>query len=158
MSNCKCTGHRCHGARILKYHWLYDLQKISFQIKNNIAYVASTSSDAIYAVALDSGNNWIIADDTTGTGPALGFLESIIFDNTENVLYVSDDVAGVVLSVNIATGNRQILSGSSEALPIKAARAMGFDPINKRIFVADAAVSNIYVIDIESGERAIFLH
>lgn len=146
-----------------------DWLSIAINNETNVAYISTRTVEnssieetstlgGVFAIDLNSGISWEIASEFTGSGSQLGDLDSLTFNSTNNTLFAVNDIEGLIFSVDIENGNRQIISSNAIGTPINGAFNIEFDAENKRLFLADFVKSNIYVIDLESGERAILLH
>ena len=101
---------------------------------------------ALYSIDRNTGVRRVIADATTGTGPLLGRPEVVDIDPEHSVAYVLDRYNGGIFSIDLASGERRILTGTFGS-PIGLALDVG----HQRLYVADDYPGAIYRIDLATG-------
>ena len=87
---------------------------IVLKADDSIAYIGDWNQQAIYSVNLSTGVRTILSDDSTGdgTGPAFNRITQLVLNSSETTLYVASSNNSTIFSVDIATGNRTIISNS----------------------------------------------
>lgn len=99
-----------------------------------------------------------IASNDVGSGPAFTTLSGAAFDASGENLLVTDSSAGAVYSVNIATGDRIVVSqdgvvGTGTAL--EAAVDVELDADNSVLYVLTQRVGAVYSVDLTTGNRTL---
>ena len=77
------------------------------------------------------------------------------YDDAKECLFIADSKHDLLITVDVATGDREVLSQPNGTIPLYGASGMSFDSETNNIFVADFNKESVYVIDAISGERAI---
>ena len=110
-------------------------------------FVADGELDAIFSVSMATGDRSRLA---TGI-PRIFDPNELDFDTVRGKLLLSDEQAGV-LSIDVATGARQVVSSSQSPGPqIYYHRGVGFDAARDRILVNDS--SSLFAVSPLTGER-----
>ena len=117
-----------------------------------------TTGDAILAVDLGSGDRSIVSGPGMGSGPDLRLPIAMGLDIDNNRLFVGTDSWGSVISVDLSTGDRVLVSetrgpGSGPALVFPT--DIVWDSTASRIIVADRDAGQLLQIAPDSGNRAI---
>ena len=101
-----------------------------------------------------------------GSGPPLpSFGYHMVLSSDATALYIADDDERSILAVDVATGDRTVLSDDSDAyaggaevgtgVPLVGTNAIGWDPVSNRILVADSDADRLVAVDVTTGNRTI---
>lgn len=92
-----------------------------------------------------------------GTGPALGLPTSMALDQAGNRLLVSDFSYSAVVSIDLATGDRTIVSDANRGggEPLVRPHTIVLTSDGKRAMVLDEVLQAVVSIDLEDGDRRI---
>lgn len=120
-------------------------------------------SEALYGVDLESGQATRLSGLGTGSGPAFNTPQSVAVDPSQGVAYVVDDDdfnPARILAVDLANGAREVISGSGvgDGPSLIAPRSIAVEPEQNRALVVGEDSESVYVIDLDSGQRAIASH
>ena len=103
-------------------------------------------SNAITTIDLATSTETILSDINNGTGTAPTVITDLAYDSASNMIYASDNVAGTIIEINPATGNRVDLTSLTATLSISV------DSTNAIIYAAENNGSDTIVpIDITTG-------
>jgi hypothetical protein len=86
---------------------------IDIDVINNRALVVDSAANALFGVDLDSGTVNVISDKYTGQGVNFSEPNSILFDGEK--VFISDRGLSSIVSVDLASGDRHLLSPSELA-------------------------------------------
>ncbi|UTW47037.1 hypothetical protein [Bacterioplanoides sp. SCSIO 12839] len=141
--------------------------------------VVDSGLHAVIAVDVDSGDRTIISDDDdtnnnnaqVGTGPGLDFPTSIALDSSDPAnprLFITDADLDAVVSVDLNTGDRTVLSDDDDESNGNAevGTGIGFrspqsitldnrDPDNLALLVVDSSLDAVIAVDVASGNRTV---
>ena len=122
----------------------------------NTAYVAEPELNAIFSVDLSSGERSIISSDVAGGGSALDFPRGLAIDDDGDTLYVVN--ADRVIAVDTESGFRRLIFAANQGVGAEFAPTADivYDSGRNRLFVGVGPVSGMAVVDIPSGDKAIF--
>ena len=114
------------------------------------------SSPRLLSLDLTSEALSIISGDGTGTGPEMRTPESIALDSINNRLLVTDSVKGALFSINLATGERSIVSdddstGPSFSLPV----GLALKSDGNTALVVDAQAGVLFSVNLQTGARSV---
>ncbi|KAF0809143.1 NHL repeat containing protein [Alcanivorax sp. S71-1-4] len=118
----------------------------------------------VLAVDLDTENRTLISGSGRGSGPGLEVTESLYLDAGANRLFAVDNrsVSGPsrrLLSIDLANGNRTVLSSSGENIgtgpAILNATSLDFDSETHRFLIADSSAQRLLTVDRETGDRQV---
>ncbi|MCP4406253.1 MAG: hypothetical protein GY807_00505 [Gammaproteobacteria bacterium] len=135
---------------------------------NNRAFVVdpdlgiSPDKSAVLKVDLDSGDREILSGvGNKGAGPVFGRPISIALDLDNNRVLVGDGANGglkALFEVDLTSGDRQVISDSANGSgpAFNAVLNMALDSDNNRIFLADLVSNTLVVVDLISGDKAIY--
>ncbi len=130
---------------------------IALDTANNRALVTAGSFGlkAVLAVDLATGDRSVISDANTGSGTALGSPVGIALDTANNRALVTDGFFGLkaVVAVDLATGNRTMITGSGTALGDP--RGITLDTANNRALVTDSLLDAVVEVDLATGDRTV---
>ncbi len=136
-------------------------QSIALDPANNRLVLVDSSLGAVFTVDLNSDQRTIVSSDDIGGGPPLIFPVGVAVDETTSRAYVvdggSDGVEPALVEVDLATGNRSILSNSSNGggpdflFPDTVALDLGGN--RNRALVVDVGSDTVYAVDLNSGDR-----
>ena len=120
---------------------------ITINPQGDSIFVADDELDAIFSVSMATGDRSPLAtSDPRSFGP-----NELDFDTVRGKLLLSDEQAGV-LSIDVATGVRQVVSSSQSPGPqIFYHRGVGFDAARDRILVNDS--SSLFAVNPLTGVR-----
>jgi hypothetical protein len=140
---------------------LYNVASIVIDKVNHRALVATNSS--IVAIDLNTGARTVISNSGLGSGPFFTTTPVIVLDVATNpsvprVVGVGN-VGGAsveVFTVNLANGNRQVLSPSDSISPaILIPKSAELDPSTHRLMVSDFGSGSLLAVDLVTGNRSI---
>ena len=141
--------------------------------------VVDSGEDAIFSVDLDNGDRTIISDDDdtdnnnaqVGTGPGFDIPNSIALDSSDPAnprLFVVDSSLDAVISVDLNTGNRTVISDDDDEFNGNAevGTGIGFnsprsvtlddrDPDNLALLVVDSGLDAVIAVDVATGNRTV---
>jgi DNA-binding beta-propeller fold protein YncE len=130
---------------------------------NGKLLVGDDGADRLFAVDLAGGQRTLLSGlDPLGTpvgaGPAFATIEAIAFDALNNRVLVADSGLAALVSVDLATGDRSILSsnetvGAGPPLSFPVGVALGANA--GEAFVADRNLGAIVHVDLATGDRAV---
>jgi hypothetical protein len=115
---------------------------VAYRASTSEYYVVDFTANSLYAVRRGETPR-IVSDANTGSGPALNNPIRIEIDDEHGVAYVAD--GGTVLSVDLATGARQIVVSGLGNLT-----GLTSDFANRLLYVSEGSGS-VYRIDLASG-------
>lgn len=126
---------------------------------------------AIVAVDLLTGNREILVDENSdcgesGCGVDMVSVNSVTFDGANNRLLVVESYDAALIAVDLASGRREVLSGSDsvegdevgEGEFFSSPVGVALDLDNHRVFVADSGgigFGAIFSVDLDSGDRQV---
>ena len=130
------------------------------------ALVPTSSDRALFSVNLETGGRAVVSSASTGTGPDFGTPRFMALRGTShaNRLLITDSgILDALLSVNLETGDRELLSGSSGVGAQKVLvgagndfsdpRGIALDDGNDIAYVADAGSKTVVIVDLTTGDR-----
>ncbi len=106
-------------------------------------------------VNVSTGEGRLISGDTTGDGLPFFVLGSVDYDAVNHRAFAVDQFLDAMLSIDIASGNRGIVSSADMGVGpnLSNLTSVAFDGANNRALVTDK--DNLMSINISSGDRAI---
>ena len=120
---------------------------ITISPQGDAIFVADDELDAIFSISVATGNR----SQLTSGEPRFFAPNELDFDTVRGKLLLSDEQAGI-LSIDVATGVRQVVSSSQSPGPqISYHRGVGFDAARDRILVNDS--SSLFAVNPLTGER-----
>ncbi len=135
---------------------------VAIDSDSNLAYVGNSnlSNARLFAVNLSTGNRTLVSDNSKGSGPALRAVTDVILDKDNNRLIaingrITDEF---VFTVDLATGNRTILSGVDvgEGIAFDLPTKLALDAANNRVLVTDFSGKAVIAVDLTTGNRTEF--
>lgn len=124
-----------------QFPFVYD---IALDAEADTAFVLNSYHGSVVAVDLASGARTVVSSEGVGAGPSLTDPAGIVFDDatlpSEPRLLVSDRALGLVLAVDIASGDRSVLSSTSPqgtGLALNHPSSIELDAANHRLLVVD---------------------
>jgi hypothetical protein len=75
---------------------------------NDRLFVAEFSG-RVLSVDMLNGNRKVVSDRYTGNGPNLGILQNLIYDDLNNVVWVTDTRVGGVMQIEPVSGDRAVI-------------------------------------------------
>jgi DNA-binding beta-propeller fold protein YncE len=120
---------------------------MSFDDSSGRLFVTDPAENTVFEVDMDTGDRTAIFDTGLGDGPSLSFPGEIRRDEANNRLLVVSqkglaNARGVLYSVDVATGNRTLISGDG----------VGAGPALNRIFGFDTNLRRSRVLALVAGE------
>lgn len=111
-------------------------------------------------IVLSTGDRTILSDSVTGSGPMWAFADGLEVDFVAGVGYIVDDGGTAVYSVDIATGDRTIVSdnaGTGTGPNISFPHDLQLDVANNRALIINrgGVNRNLMAVDLASGDRTI---
>lgn len=135
---------------------------VAIDSDSNLAYVGNSnlSNARLFVVNLSTGNRTLVSDNSKGTGPALRAVTDVIVDKDNNRLIaingrITDEF---IFTVDLATGNRTILSGADvgEGIAFGIPTKLTLDAANNRVLVTDFSAKAVIAVDLTTGNRTEF--
>ena len=125
--------------------------------------VAEGGGHAIVAVDLATGVRTTISyaapldpNNQVGSGPAVYGLGQIVVDSARQRILVPDvsptPFVGRLFSIDIATGNRTVLTASTSEVELHFPNAVAFDPAAEQVYVGMAERARVYRYDVASTQ------
>ena len=117
--------------------------------------------DNLVAIDLTAGGApTVLSNDNTGTGDLFGDPRALAVNAAGDTAYVADEGLDAILSVNLANGNRTILSQgggtpTGSGPDFLQPRGMVLDAANSRLIVVDAGVDALIGVNLANGDRTI---
>ncbi len=136
---------------------------IALDTVNNRLLVADSSSsrDALFAVDMATGSRSIVSGRSATSELRLGgsFLSDLVVNASANIAYYSAHFDSTVISINLVTGERAILTSDTvpdEVNPFSSdINALVLDDANARLLVA-VNDGNVFEVDLSTGQRSLF--
>lgn len=132
----------------------------AYDAANNRLFISS--DDVVMQVDASSGDRSIIASAAIGSGINLVSAQDIVIDSDNNRLLINDRGLDAIVAVDISNGDRSLISGDTGGL----ARGNGplfsenfgllVDAQNHIAYVVDVDYPAVFIVDLISGDRAIF--
>jgi hypothetical protein len=129
---------------------------LALDIQNASAYASDSSTDEIFHVNLVDGTRTVIASPNAGSFDYDRPTEiSINEDKTHLYVIVEVNLQAAVMSVEIATGERILVSGASagSGTDLKFARDIILNSNDSELWVLDSGLEGIVSIDLSDGHR-----
>ncbi|WP_444891599.1 hypothetical protein [Microbulbifer sp. DLAB2-AA] len=141
----------------------FGLASLQVDRVNDTAYILSQASGQLYKVILNTGSITQVSRNFRGKGPSLtGFsVLGFEYDVINNYLVtltssVWSDGGGKIMSIDINSGDRKVISGPDHGLGVKFSHANDLSISQQgNIFVADSGGNDIKVVNAQTGDRAI---
>lgn len=136
-------------------------RKIDLDEANNRAFVLDDDFNSILAVNLTDGSRTIISSSNipaNDTSNLLTFPYDMEFDSARNRLLIADYDLQAILSVDIATGARSVLSGYDVPDGVNIfsdVSTIALDKINNRLLSVDRTLGALMAVDLITGSRQI---
>ncbi len=126
---------------------------------SNRVYVLGASS--LWSVDVSSGIRALVSGPTRGTGDTFVLAIDLALDGDDHLAYVLDVGSGVaaqIFTVDLATGDRQLISGSTRGSgpDLPQATAIVLDEARGRLLVSDDALDAVVSVELTSGDRTVF--
>lgn len=136
-----------------------NLPGLAFDSAGNRLLATESLPDALSSVDLITGVRTVLADATTGSGPALAEPYRVSHDPAGNRALVSilgPGAPDAVFAVDLATLERTILSDATHGSgPMFSGPGdLVLDPANQRVLLGDLSDETIWSIDLVTGARA----
>ena len=112
-------------------------------------HITATSEGRLFAIDLATGNRTILADNSTGTGPALGTLTFITLDTPNDRVYAYNST-GSFFAIDPASGDRTLLgSFSGNAGPTTVNEiGLALDRLHGRLLYTKSDNDSILAVDL----------
>lgn len=121
--------------------------------ENNRAIAVAPSDPSVIAIDLTSGKVSDISRSASSEGEhEFKYPAAITWDRINNRVLVLDN--GRVISVNLANGNRQLISPSPAGHNYHASPIIA-DPNHDRVYLIDSTTRSVVAVDLVSGARVI---
>jgi hypothetical protein len=127
------------------------------------ALVVSFSLKAVFAVDLVTGDRTVLSDQSTGSGPLFSSPLDITLDTSTSparaLVTDSNFVVSRVLAVDLATGDRSVLSdastGSGTAFVTPRGIELDTSTNPARALVTDLDLGAVFAVDLATGDRSV---
>ncbi len=146
------------GARRVVATFEQDIVGLALDEAARVAYVAYR--DRVFAVDLKTDAMTTVAQAAIGTGAPIGLLSDLLFDPVGNRLLMADEQQEAILVLDPVTGVRSVLSQAGqrgEGPGFEAINSLTFGPDSGVLFVTNQLGENLMRVDLDSGDREIFL-
>lgn len=134
---------------------------IVYEQATDTVFVLLPLDDAILSVDMKTGNKSLVTGNVAGFGNVgegenLRTSRNMAADLESQTLYVIDSSVGLI-AVDIATGNREVISSNSlgGGVPFIDPRGIAFDKAHDRFFIGDRIHNSLIVVDKNTGDRAV---
>ena len=135
-------------------------------LNGNLAYVVDFDRDQVVEVNIDDGITRIVSDSVTGNGPDIFGPNGIALINGNTTALVSNFVPDEMLSVDLAGGDRAIVSHANPSNDPKISPNVGAGPTlfgpsgigivdDSHVLVSNYAADEIIEVILPSGDRTI---
>jgi DNA-binding beta-propeller fold protein YncE len=120
-----------------------------------ISSLSPTDNASVISYDIDGDNPQVIVDDSRGQGPVVSWPIDGDLDRDRSRLLVLDSEVPALFAVDLASGDRQVLSGGSvgSGQPWDYPRAIRYDRSTDRAYVVDDR--SVIAVDLASGDRSI---
>lgn len=122
--------------------------------------ISDSSSNRVVNIAPHSAKTNLLSGSNRGAGPALGIISDLALDSIQQRVIVLDQVKQghqvlrLLTSIDLHSGDRQILSGASVGSgPLLASNAMTYDHVEHIVYLAYD--TGILRVDLQTGNREI---
>jgi hypothetical protein len=132
---------------------LVDPRELAFDETGSRCLVWDAGRGAVIAVGVRSGDRTLVSSSTRGSGPALTSVRAMAVDAARDRLLAADVGAAEtrLFAIQLATGNRTIISGTGTALELPQSLVVSGD----RAIVGDASLRAIVTVDLLTGDRSV---
>lgn len=124
----------------------------------NILPVTSSASQGVLALDLADGARSVFSSNPTHNGDPFDDPSAIAVDSANGHALVADRALNAVFNVNLATGDRVVLSDSvthPSADAFDTPSGIAVDSANNRAFVLDEGLEAVVAVNLTSGSRSI---
>ena len=133
-----------------------NLEDIVVDSANNQALVATSGSSAVYGVNLTTGERSILSNNSIPNAdiPFSYLVRAIALDSVSNRVLVVDESLRAVVSVDLTSGERSILSDSSTPNAnntLFKPTSITLDRANNRALVTDTTLDAVVAVDLVFG-------
>ncbi|GAA5443599.1 hypothetical protein Misp06_01776 [Microbulbifer sp. NBRC 101763] len=141
----------------------FELASLQIDRVNDVAYILSQSSGQLYKVILGNGSITQVSRNFRGKGPSIAGISipGFEYDVINNYLVtltssVWSDAGGKIMSIDVDSGDRKVISGPDHGLGVKFSHANDLSISQQgNIFVADSGSNDIKIVNTQTGDRAI---
>ncbi|MCA8837517.1 MAG: hypothetical protein K8963_06670, partial [Proteobacteria bacterium] len=127
---------------------------------NNRLLVVDSTIDAIVAVNLTNGNRSLVvppppSPPMLGSGGRLSAPVGVALNDDTNTLYIADDGINAVVSVDLASGNRAVVSNDATGTgtALVSPRGLGWNAQATMLFIPDNTLDGVIAVDPATGNR-----
>lgn len=143
------TGPNTQAAQDIEYNPATNLAYV-------FAYLTFTTTPAVYLIDLNTGNRSILSDITHGTGTDFLFAGGLALNVAGNEVFALDPSLHAVISVDMTTGNRTIVSQNDVlglGINFSSPTDVEYDAANNRVLVVDPNLDALIGVDLATGDR-----
>ena len=131
--------------------------------------MADPDSNALYVIIegkivkidLATERSEELSSNEAGTGPTIGVLSGAVLDRGNNRILVTEPTKHAVMAVDLATGNRSVLSsekfGIGSGPSLGSASDIAIDTQNNIAYVSSTGPDQLYTVNLATGERNLAL-
>ncbi len=126
--------------------------------------VSDYSQQAILSIDASTGVRSVFSNSSTGTGDLFGvvddkYVSAIGFDEHNQRALVTETFSGKIFAIDLATGNRSLLSSVTSDNPynvVNNSYGVAIADANGYAFFSDADLGAILAVDLVTGHRVVF--
>ncbi|MCK7598969.1 PQQ-binding-like beta-propeller repeat protein [Microbulbifer sp. CAU 1566] len=130
-------------------------------VSNGRVFVVTDDAEAsikgLAEIDLDSGDRVLISSESIGSGHLWDFATGLAVDENAGKAYITD-LGNDLVEVDIATGDRKVLSASSTSahsnLVFEQNLGLAASVARGAIYISSCQANHLLAVDIESGERS----
>lgn len=132
-------------------------RSMSLDRANNRLLLVSTINRFITGYDLGTGDKTVVSGSTSGTGTSFSQPTAVVVDSSaSNLAYVLDRSADAVFSIDLANGNRTLLSGAAAGqASLSSAESIAIDDNANRLLVISRGVNYLISVDMNTGVRQV---
>lgn len=144
---------------------LVRIEQVTFTSTGSEVLAVDAPDGTVLAIELATGDRELISGNGRGSGEGLDFPGSLALDEQSGVVFVGDDGDDGnfrLLRVNLANGNRTVLSGTDSGDMVHGAgpsfsfiEDILLDPANNRVLVVDSGLPAVMAVDLATGDRRV---
>jgi DNA-binding beta-propeller fold protein YncE len=139
---------------------LYGVNGIALDGQGKRVLVSHGNAKALVAASIEDGSRTLLSSDGSqtpakGTGPAVDFPQKLAMDGTNNRVLIIDQNLGGILSVDLTSGDRAVVSangGTGTGPAFSSPKDIVLDLVNNRVLVTDSG-AGLLAVDLTSGDR-----
>jgi len=132
---------------------------MAIDLASQTAWLIDYDQEEVIQVNLVTGDRFVLSDNISqGTGQVFNYPFSIVLDTVNSRLLVGEGDGTRIVAVDMANGNRSVLSDASNAGPtMQSIRVLGMDASRNRALVSTNGGStnlpSLLAVDLSSGDR-----